>query len=157
PHTPFSWSLWKGLLFPQIIHAIMGPKADAEDWPSGIGAVDGRLYWNLNVTAGVMTPPILIAATRGVDAEVAALLQEKLRTRELAPIAMPWRLRLAAVPGYARMTWHLLRHSTPKQAWKSLHDSEKEVESFRRTELDGLADESVLAMARYFIAENIPR
>jgi pyruvate,water dikinase len=159
PHTPFSASVWRDLFWRLMLASVAGADAAAhyDAWPSGQAFVEGRIYWNLNVGAGLLTRWVQIGATRQVDAEVAALLEEKYRSGELQPTRIPWRLRRRAIPNYLRLAWSWLKYWPPTRAWQALHAAEREVESFRRADVAALPDETVLAMARYFVRENTPR
>jgi len=159
PHTPFSKSIWKDLFGPLFLSAVAGRKAaeHVDEWPSGQAFVEGRMYWNLNVGAGLLTRWLQIAATRQIDTQVAALLEAKYRSGELKPTRIPWRLRLHAIPHYIQLAWKWLKYWPPERGWQALHAAEREVEHFRTPDLKLLPDETVLAMARYFVRENTPR
>ena len=157
PHTPFSWSVWKDLFLRQLTEAFVGRGQDVEQWPHGLALVEGRIYWNLNVGAGILTRRIQMNATRQIDTHVANLLEELSRNGEFVPTRVPLTLRLRALPGYFAVAWQVLRFAPVRRAWQSLHDAQREVEHFRRAELSALPDETVLALARHFVGENAPR
>ncbi len=163
PHTPFSWSFWKYLLLPQAA-VLAGIKRTREDqfWPAP-DLVDGRIHWNLNVFVGLalgpMAGPLSVAGTRLVDAEVAGLLRSYLRSGELRPARPPrsLRRRLRILLGGLFTMTRLMLRSKPEHAWQSLRDCRDEVASFRKIDLPSLSDEQILALARYFADENLPR
>ncbi len=158
PHTPFSWSFWNYLVFPQIsrVLGVLGRAENIDDAPNGIDLVEGRIYLNTNVMAGFMSPWLTVKITRAADAEAGACLEESLAKGELIPVRRPWSL-LRTVRLATHLTGQLLRKTRPAYAWKQLHDARAEVGAFARINLGMLGDETLLALARYLAAENLPR
>jgi rifampicin phosphotransferase len=158
PHTPFSWSLWNYLVFPNIgrVLGVIGPDEDLDGAPNAIDLVDGRIYSNGNVSLGIFPPWLAVRLTRALDVEAAGYLEESLAKGDLVPVRRPLSLRRIA-----RLLWHfadqMLRKTRPAYAWKQLLDCREEVASFGRINLGILSDEQILALARYFATENIPR
>lgn len=158
PHTPFSWSLWNYLVFPNIgrVLGVIGPDEDLNEAPNAIDLVEGRIYLNGNVTAGIFSPWLAVKLTRALDVEAAGYLEESIAKGELTRVRRPWSLRRTA-----RFLLHMadqaLRKTRPAYAWKQLRDCREEVQTFARMELGLLSDEQILALARYFATENIPR
>lgn len=158
PHTPFSWSFWNYLVFPNMAAALglIDPDEIPDEAPSIVDLVDGRVYWNANVMAGLFPRPVLIGTTRWLDAEVAGIATALFRSGELKPLRPPRRLR-----GIVRFLWRMpgqmLRKTKPAYAWQQLHACQEEVASFSKIDLRILNEEQILALARYFATENIPR
>ncbi len=164
PHTPFSWSFWKCLVLPQMAVGItlLDPEEidKADEHPSFFDLVDGRIYWNLSVVAGVLPRWALLRLTQALDAELASHLGEWLQTGEFEPERghrSGWRGRRLALRRFLRLLHRLLFDSDPKMAWQDLLDCQQEVANFRQIGLHILSDEQILAMAKYFIIENFPR
>jgi len=166
PHTPFSRSFWNYLVLPHCL-AAMGLLSPAEaekpdETPSLMDLVDGRFYWNMNVMEGIVRSRsrfLTVRMARLLDAQLAEIVEEIFRTGWLKPVRRPRSLR---------RTWHALRRApgglgaalrkrAPERAWQVFRDCQEEVANFSRIDLRILNDEQVLAMARYFAAENIPR
>ncbi len=160
PHTPFSWSLWKQLLLPMMLRAMgfYGSREmhQLEALPAGMDLIEGRIYWNLNVCAGLFTPRLFHAMTVHVDTEVADFLKKAMASGELQPIYAPLGMRLRMWARFLFACTRVLRR-TPEQAWRSLRHAAREVEEFRRMPLERLTDQHILALARYFCYENLPR
>jgi pyruvate,water dikinase len=166
PHTPFSRSFWNYLLLPHGLAATgLSSPADAEkpdEAPSLVDLVDGRFYWNMNVMEGIVRSRprwLALHMARLLDAQLAEIVEEMFRTGWLKPVRRPRSLR---------RTWHALRRapgglgaalrkSAPERAWQVFRDCREEVANFSKIDLRILNDEQVLALARYFAAENIPR
>jgi phosphoenolpyruvate synthase/pyruvate phosphate dikinase len=166
PQTPFSRSFWNYLLQPHLGAAmgLLTPEdaRNPDEAPCLMDLVDGRFYFNMNIMEGILpSRPRFLAVRMAqlVDAEAAEVFEEMFRTGWLKPIRRPRSLR--------RM-WHALhrapsgigaasRRSAPERAWRAFRDCQEEVANFSRIDLRILNDEQVLAMARYFAAENIPR
>ncbi len=160
PHTPFSWSFWNYLVFPSMA-AVMGqidPGESPDDVPSIVDLVDGRAYFNANVMAGLMPMPMAIQLRLGrlLDAEVASICAELFRSGDLKPFR-----QARSVRGIARFLWRMpgqmLRKTKPTYAWQQLRACQEEVASFSKIDLRILNEEQILALARYFAIENIPR
>lgn len=160
PHTPFSWSFWNYMVFPNMaaVLGLIDPDESPDEAPSIVDLVDGRIYWNANVIAGLMLLPqaIQVRFWRLVDAEFADIAAELFRSGDLKPLRPPRRVR-----GLGRFLWRMpgqmLRKTKPAYAWQQLRDCQAEVASFSKIDLGILDEEQVLALARYFATENIPR
>ncbi len=158
PHTPFSWSFWNYFVFPSMgaVLGLIDPHENHDDLPSIADLVDGRIYLNGSVAAGFFPRWALIRMTRILDVEAAKYLDESFQKGEIKPVRRPWSLRrttrfLWRVPG------QMLRKTKPAYAWQQLRDSQEEVASFSKIDLRILSEEQILALARYFATENIPR
>jgi phosphoenolpyruvate synthase/pyruvate phosphate dikinase len=160
PHTPFSWSFWNYLALPSMarVMGVVDPKENPDEAPSIVDLVDGRIYWNGNVMTGVAPLPLglQMRVMRLFDPEFADIVTELFRSGEFKPSRGPRRLRQAV-----RFLWRLpdvvLRKSKPAYAWQQLRSSQEEVVSFSKIDLRILNEEQILALARYFATENIPR
>ncbi len=165
PHAPFSWSFWRHLLLPQVpvLLGMLRPEQaqDPKKLLVGLDLVDGRLYWNLNVFLGFIPLPtrLLVAATRLLDSQVAGILADLLRSGELVPArpAHTRRLRLRMFLRGSLFFLRLLTRSHPERSWRQLRHCRDEVAAFSRIPLDALNDEQILAVARYFAYETLPR
>jgi pyruvate,water dikinase len=160
PHTPFSWSFWNYLVFPCMtpILGLTDPGENPDEAPSIVDLVDGRVYWNQNVLSALfpVPPALLVRAGRVWDAEVVDVVAELFRSGELKPLRRSGRLR-AVARFLWRMPGQMLRKTKPAYAWKQLRDCQEEVASFSKIDLHILSEEQILALARYFATENIPR
>jgi phosphohistidine swiveling domain-containing protein len=166
PHTPFSWSFWNYLVLPSSLAAlgIQAPedREKPDDVPCVVDLVDGRMYWNINVLAGMTgsRPHWLVVRMAALlDAEYGLIVKEILSPGEFVPVARPFSLRRA---------WHSLRHApagvgtllgkiTAEQAWHQLESAKEEVASYSDIDLRLLSEEQLIATARYLAAENLPR
>jgi phosphoenolpyruvate synthase/pyruvate phosphate dikinase len=160
PHTPFSWSFWNYLVFPSMapVLGLMDPGENPDEAPSMVDLVDGRIYWNANVMAGLMPLPSAFQVRMGrlFDAEVASIFAELIRSGDVTPLRRSgWLWR--AVRFLWRMPGQMFRKTKPAYAWKQLRDCQEEVSSFGKIDLHILSEEQILALARYFATENIPR
>jgi phosphoenolpyruvate synthase/pyruvate phosphate dikinase len=160
PHMPFSWSFWNYLVFPSMARVLgmVGQKESPDAAPSIVDLVDGRIYWNGNVMAGLLPLPTSIQVRIGrlIDAEVAGICAELFRSGELKAWRRPHQLR-QIVRFFWRMPDLVLRKTKPAYAWQLLRDCQEEVASFSKIDLRILNEEQILALARYFATENIPR
>lgn len=160
PHTPFSWSLWNYLVFPSMGAplGLMDPDKKPDEQPNLVDLVDGRIYFNANVLMGLipLPPSVMLRLGRVLDAEVAGITEELLRSGELKPLRGPRRLR-----NVGRFLWRMplliYRKTKPAYAWQQLRNCQEEVASFSKMDLRILSEEQILALARYFATENIPR
>lgn len=159
PHTPFSWSFWNYLAFPSmaVLLGLWGPQEDPGEAPSLADLVDSRIYFNFSVFTGLWPLPsaVQFRLWRMLDAEAAELLEDLYRSGALRPLRGRGNLRRSL-----RFLWHLrgtLRKSSPQYAWRQLHHCQEEVASFAKIDLQILSEEQILALARYFATENIPR
>jgi pyruvate,water dikinase len=159
PHTPLSWSFWNFLAFPSVavLFGVYSPREDPQQAPSMGDLVDGRVYFNMNVFAGLwpMPPTAQVRLFRVLDAEAAEILAELFRSGELRPLRRKGNLRRSL-----RFLWYLrgtLRKSSPEFAWRQLRNCQEEVATYSRIDLRALTDEQILALARYFATENLPR
>jgi phosphohistidine swiveling domain-containing protein len=166
PHTPFSWSFWNYLLWPAAACAIglLTPEdaRNPEDAPAILDLVDGRLHWNMNVCSAFLgTRPrwLTLHLAHLLDAELPAVLEGVLDRGELAPLSRPFSLR---------RTWFTLRHApaglgiilgrkSAAEVWDDLRACQREVEQFAQMDTSLLSEEQILAIARYFASENLPR
>ena len=159
PHTPFSWSFWNYLVFPSVavFIGLHDPQEKPEDGPSLADLVDGRLYFNANAQAGLMPLPFAfqLHLQRIVDAEAAGIFAELYQSGELKPLRPRGSLRRML-----RLLWHMrgmISKTNPDFAWREMRDCQEEVASFGKIDLQILSDEQILALARYFGTQNIPR
>lgn len=162
PHTPFSWSFWNYLVFPAM-GAAMGlwsaeEKANPETAPHIMDLVDGRVYWNLNVMTGILGHMANPRIGRMLDAEVADIVAELMRTGQLQPLTRPFSFRRVlnswSAPGGLR---NVLGNITAERAWADLRSVQDEVAAFSKIDLRILNEEQVLALCRYFASESLPR
>lgn len=158
PHTPFSWSFWNYFVFPSMgaVLGLIDPHENHDDLPSVADLVDGRIYLNGSVAAGFFPRWAMIRLTRTLDVEAAKYLDESFQKGEIKPARWPWRLR-GTVRFLRRVPGQILRKAKPAHAWQQLRDSQEEVASFSKIDLRILSEEQILALARYFATENIPR
>lgn len=160
PHMPFSWSFWNYLVLPSMARAlgIVVPKESPDEAPSFVDLVDGRIYWNGNVMAGLLPLPQSLQVRMGrlIDAEVAGICAELFRSGDLKAWRRPHQLR-QIVRFFWRIPDLMLRKNKPTCAWQELRDCQEEVASFSKIDLSILNEEQILALARYFATENIPR
>lgn len=153
PHTPFSWSFWNYLVLPSMLKAWkwIDSVDEYESLPAAADLVNGRAYFNMNVWAGLFVGSRNYPRLAGVlDAELPAIMETIYD--ELVPIKLPvsyWRI--------FRMLVHLARHAHPDKAWRQLDLCWQETDEFSKTDVSLLSDEQVIALARYFATENIPR
>ncbi len=165
PHTAFSWSFWNYLVFPSLAHG-GGLLADDEscDALASLGdLVDGRLYFNMNIAAGIFPqrPRWLVSRIAGLlDAEVPPILEEMWSSGEFVPVKRslsPGRMlrSLRRAPA----VWHTaLGTRTAAQAWRDLESAKQEVEHYTTVEdVHTLSESQIIALARYFATENVPR
>ena len=158
PHTPFSWSFWNYMVLPCFLigGGWVDSVAECDALPTAADLVDGRAYFNMNVMAGIFRPdrfPRLNTLIAGVlDAEMPAVMEAINLSGDLKPakVPLPW---LRGV----RMIWRILRRANPKRAWQELEYCWNEVEQFSKTDISLLNEEQVIALARHFATENIPR
>ena len=158
PHTPFSWSFWNYLVMPAMLKGLgwIDNVDEAESMPAIADLVDGRAYFNMNVWTALMRTnrfPKLESRMAGVlDAQLPAFVEQIHASGELAPVKLPFKLWRSL-----RAAFRVLGHAHPGKAWKQLEFSWREVDEFSKTDLRLLSEEQVIAMARYFATENIPR
>ncbi len=161
PHTPFSWSFWNYLVFPHWIAAfgLIEPGEDHLNAPHLLDLVDGRMYWNMSVVAGLLPRPVMLAATRILDAEVAGIFEELYRSGELQPVRRPrsWRRLWTTFRRIPDIIAAVVSKSSPEHAWRQFRSCQEEVASFAQMDLRILNEEQILALARYFPTENLPR
>ncbi len=158
PHTPFSWSFWNYLAVPSTLKAtgFIDHTDDYDKMPAVGDLVDGRVYLNMNLwyeLFGSTRFPKLTAQLSGVlDTELPAVVGPILASGELVPMKMPfgsWRMVRALYRTWSR--------ASPKKAWEDLEFSRREVDEFSRTDMRLMDEEQIIALARYFATENIPR
>ncbi len=159
PHMPFSWSFWNYLVFPSFARFVgfHQPDEDSEEAPSFADLVDGRVYFNINVMAGLLPMPVAlqIRLWRVLDAEAAGIFAELFQTGGLRPARGRGSLR--RMLRYLCYMRGIVRKSSPDYAWRELRSCQEEVASFGKIDLQILNDEQILALARYFATQNIPR
>lgn len=166
PHTPFSWSFWNYLMGPPLLTAlgILAPedRGNWEDIPVLLDLVDGRLYFNMNVAAGMSfrRPHWLVVRIAGLlDAELGPIMKDMLASGEFVPLGRRFSFR---------RFWHSLRHApaglgtllgktSAEQAWRELESCKEEVASYSGIDPRMLSEEQIIATARYFARENLPR
>lgn len=159
PHMPFSRSFWQYLVWPSVA-AFVGlhdPRENPEEAPNFGDVVDGRMYFNANVWAGLWPMPFTLQLRLWhiLDAEVAETLAHVYRSGEFKPVRPRDAWHRAA-----RFLWHLRgapAKTNPDFAWRELRHCQEEVASFAKIDLKILSDEQILALARYFATENLPR
>ena len=167
PHTPFSWSLWNFVALPAIAvtAGAMCPEdaRNPEQAPSAMDLVDGHVYFNMNVYAGFtgLRPRwLVVRAARAIDAEYAEIVDDILRRDELQPLARPFSVR---------RVWYSLRHASggllgAALGLRSVADAraqmkacEQEAATFAAIDARALTEEQIVALARYYGMENLPR
>ncbi len=162
PHTPFSWSMWNYLTFPEAGKALglLLPDEDLDRQATIVDLVDGRVYWNMNIMIGfmgILRGPIMRQG-HYLDTEVSQISQELFRSGELVPLTQPFSFkRLWNSLRLARLTFGSLLFTTPEQGWKELQSIEDEIASFGKIDLAVMSEEQIVALARYFATQSIPR
>jgi pyruvate,water dikinase len=170
PHPPFSWSFWNYLVLPAIYRAsgLLRPEKgeDCDQLPAVADLVDGRLYFNMNVWAGLtVSRPQWLWHWLGdrfggmLDAELPAILKEVFKSGELVPIKRPFGLgRYLHAMFYtpAGMERALIR-MTGEQGWRALERCKQEVEHYRNIDVRILSEEQLIALGRYFATEYVPK
>jgi pyruvate,water dikinase len=158
PHTPFSWSFWNYLVMPSAVKAagFIEEVSEFDRMPAIADLVDGRAYFNMNFWSALTRPnrfPKLAIRMGGIlDAELPSVMQSIIASGDLVPMKPPF--------GILRVVRAMLRiasKSNPRKAWDELEFSRKEVDEFSKTDVRLLSEEQLVALARYFATENIPR
>jgi len=158
PHTPFSWSFWNYLMMPSLLKGagLIDDIAEYERMPAMADCVDGRAYFNMNFWEALSHSsrfPKMGAKMAGLlDAELPPIMEDIFAARELKP--MP--TGIGFVRGI-RALYRMWLRSDPKKAWDDLEFSRREVDEIRAMDLRLLSEEQIIALARYFATENIPR
>ena len=158
PHTPFSWSFWNYLTIPSLLKGLgmMDNADDYERMPAMADLVDGRVYFNMNFWSAFSRPDrfpklgLRFAAI--LDAELPGALQAIIASREMTPMKMPFGVKRSL-----RAIYRFWAKSNPVKAWEDLEFSRREVDEFSKADLRWLSEEQIIALARYFATENIPR
>ncbi|HVP42488.1 MAG TPA: PEP/pyruvate-binding domain-containing protein [Terriglobales bacterium] len=158
PHTPFSWSFWNYLVMPCFLKgAGFIEHADECEMLPAIGdLVDGRAYFNMNFWSALFSPkrfPRLSTRFAGMlDAELPEVLGPINASGELVPMKLPFRVWHGV-----RAIYRIWSRANPKQAWKDLEFSRREVDEFSRTDMRLMSEEQIVALARHFATENMVR
>lgn len=158
PHTPFSWSFWNYLVMPSLLlgTGFIDEVEEFKRMPAPADLVDGRVYFNMNFWSSFSRPDrfpkLAVPMGRLLDAELPSVLQCIVASGEMTPMRSP--------VGFLRIVRAMLRiagKSNPKKAWEELERSRQEVDEFSKTDVRLLNEEQLVALARYFATENMPR
>ncbi len=167
PHTPFSWSFWNYLMIRPLFVSMgliaAGDGESLDDLPAMADMVEGRMYFNMNVWAGLVPSRprwLSVKSAELLDEELGPIWREVLASGEFEPIGRPfslaraWRCIACAPAGVGT----LLGRMSAARAWQELENCKREVANFARVEdLSILDEKQIIALARYFAMENAPR